>query len=100
MRTKQQSGPGSGARLRDQDPEAARAAGRALGSIKTPKKAESSRRNGLMANGAGGRPLKPLLEIPCTCRGADPAVAAGLDGHKTYCLRGQAIMRRQKAGIL
>lgn len=85
--------------LRSTDPEAASAAGRALGSIKTPKKAEAARRNGLLAK-AGGRPLKPLLEIPCTCRGADPAVAAGLEGHKTYCLRGQAIRRRQKAGTL
>ena len=87
------------ARMRGVDPETASAAGRALGSIKTAKKAEAARRNGLLAKD-GGRPLKPLLEIPCTCRVADPAVAAGLEGHKTYCLRGQAIKRRQKAGKL
>lgn len=85
----------SGARLRGTDPETASAAGRALGSIKTPKKAEASRRNGLMANGAGGRPLKPLAEIPCSCGAGEE-----LEGHKTYCLRGQAIRRRQKAGRL
>ncbi len=97
MSTKQQGGTQgvAAARLRGTDPETASAAGRALGSIKTPKKAEASRRNGLMANGAGGRPLKPLGEIPCTC-GAGEA----LEGHKTYCLRGQAIRRRQKAGRL
>jgi hypothetical protein len=90
---------GSGERIRDPDPETASAAGRALGSIKTEKKAEAARRNGLLAKN-GGRPLKPLLEIPCTCRAADPTVAAGLEGHKTYCLRFQAIKRRQKAGKL
>jgi len=94
--TKQQGGTqgvATAARLRGTDPETASAAGRALGSIKTPKKAEASRRNGLMANGAGGRPLKSLGEIACTCGAGD-----ALEGHKTYCLRGQAIRRRHKAG--
>ncbi len=83
------------ARLRGVDPETASAAGRALGSIKTPKKAESSRLNGLKANGAGGRPFKPLADIACTC-----SVGEVLEGHKSYCPRGQAIRRRKEAGKL
>jgi len=94
----------NGARLRTaSDPDARREAARLMGSARTPAKAEAAKRNanspGRKAN-PGGRPLKPLLEIPCTCRDGDPAVVAGLEGHKTYCLRGQAIRRRQKAGKL
>ncbi len=63
-----------------------------IGKIKTAKKAEASRRNGRLH---GGRPFKPLAEIPCSCAAGD-----ALEGHKTYCLRGQAIRRRQKAGKL
>ena len=63
-----------------------------LGSIKTPKKAASSRENGK----AGGRPagsVKPLLEIPCNCNGGDTLAP---EAHPTTCPRGRAIRRRIK----
>lgn len=64
-----------------------------IGSIRTAKKAASSRRNGQLY---GGRPTLPLAEIPCTC-------GAGSEGeavtHKSTCPRGRAIKRRlQKTG--
>jgi hypothetical protein len=94
MPTKHQT-PDGATRLRATDPAEASEAGRALGRISTPKKAEAARRNGLLANGAGGRPQKPLAEIPCTC-----AAAEALDGHRWNCPRGQAVKRRRKAGTL
>lgn len=63
-----------------------------LGSIKTEKKAASSRENGK----SGGRPVgtvKPLLEIPCNCNGGDTLTVAA---HPTSCPRGRAIRRRIK----
>ena len=54
-----------------------------LGSIRTRRKAESSARNGQM----GGRPLKPLEQIPCTC-------VVKNDKHDSRCLRGRAMRRR------
>jgi len=63
-----------------------------LGSIKTEKKAEASRRNGRLH---GGRPPRPLAEFPCTCGRGD-----ALEGHPTTCPRGLTIRRRQKAGKL
>jgi len=92
------AGPLDGAALRSVDPEKASEAGRMLGSIVTPKKQEASRRNGLRARELGrpgGRPPKPLSEIPCNCGRGD-----SLEGHPTSCLRGLAIRRRQKAGQL
>jgi hypothetical protein len=63
-------------------------AARALGSIRTAKKAASSRENGKK----GGARLKPLETIPCTCGGE------GLN-HKTTCPRGIRIRVRQKKGL-
>lgn len=60
-------------------------AAKALGSIKTEKKATSSRENGKK----GGRPFKNLEEIPCTCGGE------GLD-HKSTCPRGRTIRQRRR----
>jgi hypothetical protein len=84
--------------LRSADKATVKAAAIALGSIKTEKKASTSRANILAAKAAGkigGRPQKSLSDIPCTCgRGDDMA------GHPTTCLRGLAIRRRQKAGTL
>ena len=65
---------------------------RALGRIKTEKKAESSRRNG---KEHGGRPLLPLSSIECNCGAGD-----NLEGHKSTCMRGRAIKRRKAAGKL
>ena len=63
-----------------------------IGRIRTPKKAAASRTNGRLY---GGRPQKPLAEIPCTCGRGE-----AMDGHPTTCPRGRAIRRRQKAGKL
>lgn len=63
-------------------------AARALGSIKTEKKAASSRENGKK----GGGQLKPLETIPCTCGGQ------GME-HKATCPRGVRIRVRQKRGL-
>jgi len=73
-------------------PEEIRHALGIIGSIKTEKKAEASRRNGRLH---GGRPPRPLAEFACTCgRGAT------LEGNPTTCPRGRAIRRRQEAGTL
>lgn len=58
-----------------------------VGSIKTPKKSAASAANGKK----GGRPIKPLAAIPCTCGRGDT-----LEGHPTTCPRGLAIRRRMK----
>lgn len=60
-------------------------AARILGSIRTPKKAASSKENGVK----GGRPKKAIDELPCTCgrQGTD---------HTAVCPRGRALRRRQK----
>jgi hypothetical protein len=79
--------------MRNMDKEAASQAARLLGSIRTPKRAAASKRNGLL----GGRPQgteKPLSALECKCS----ATADGADNaHKTYCPRGQAWRRRQKS---
>jgi len=72
-------------------PPEVRAALGYIGSIKTPKKAAASAANGIK----GGRPQKPLSEIPCTCGRGET-----LEGHPTSCPRGLAIRRRAKAGTL
>lgn len=59
---------------------------RMLGSIKTEKKAASSRENGKK----GGAVMKRLEDIPCTCGGVE---------HKSTCRRGQAIKYRTKKGL-
>src|SRR5690348_2485749 len=88
--------------LRYGDKETRRLAARLLGSRTSPKKAASSRRNGLLGGaygreGAaagirGGRPLSPLTAIRCTC-------GAGLrPSHLAKCPRGRAIRRREANG--
>jgi hypothetical protein len=87
-----------GVKLRAKDTETASEAGRLLGSITTPKKREASRQNILAAKArgkVGGRPTKPLTEIPCRCEAGE-----ALEGHRWDCPRGQAIKRRRKAGTL
>lgn len=79
----------AGSDLRDDNAEARRTAASLLGSARTERKAAASRANGKL----GGRSLKPLLEIQCTCGGGD-----SLD-HKTTCPRGRVIRYRQKKGL-
>jgi hypothetical protein len=71
------------------------AAGRALGSIRTEKKAEAARRNGFKPGHkfSPGRPARPLSEFACTCEAGE-----ALTGHHWRCPRGQAIVRRNKEG--
>ncbi len=63
-------------------------AARALGSVRTERKAKSSAMNGRLY---GGVPLLPLHAIPCNCGGE------GLD-HRSTCRRGRTIRRRQRLG--
>ena len=67
-----------------------------LGSIKTPKKTESSRRNvkiALQHARNQGRKPWPLSRYECTCGKGE-----ALEGHAWDCPRGQAIKRRLKKG--
>jgi hypothetical protein len=64
-------------------------AARALGQIKTEKKAAASRENGKKS---AGPPLKSLDSIPCNCGGE------GLE-HKSTCPRGRRIQARRRAGL-
>jgi hypothetical protein len=59
-----------------------------MGSIKSERKAVSSRENGKK----GGGPLKPLIQIECNCGGGTTLQ------HKSTCMRGRAIKRRQEKG--
>lgn len=61
---------------------------RILGSRTSERKAAAAREAGKL----GGRPLKPLETLECTCGGE------GLD-HKSYCPRGRAIRYRQDKGL-
>ena len=61
---------------------------RMLGSIRTEKKARSSRENGKK----GGRRIQPLETITCTCGGE------GLE-HRSTCPRGRVIRYRRKKGL-
>jgi hypothetical protein len=63
-------------------------AARALGCIRTEKKARSSRENGKK----GGGQIKPLETIACNCGGE------GLE-HRSMCPRGRAIRYRLKKGL-
>ena len=70
--------------------ELARKLGRRGGLAKSDRKAAAARVNALQS---GGRPTRPLAEIPCTC-----GAGAAAEGHKSRCARGMAIKRRQAAG--
>jgi hypothetical protein len=61
---------------------------RMLGSIRTEKKARSSRENGKK----GGRRIKPLETISCTCGGDSLE-------HRSTCPRGRVIRYRRKKGL-
>jgi hypothetical protein len=66
-------------------------AARLLGSIKTPKKTASSRRNVVKAN-----PLKLLAEIPCNCAGGE---SKARKDHKGTCPKYRAIRYREMRGL-
>jgi hypothetical protein len=63
-------------------------AARALGRIRTEKKAAASRENGKL----GGGQTKRLADIPCSC-------GEGVTEHKSTCRRGIAIRYRTKKGL-
>jgi hypothetical protein len=63
-------------------------AARALGSVKSERKASAARENGKK----GGGQFKPLETIPCTCGGE------GLE-HKSTCPRGARIRVRRRKGL-
>jgi len=84
----------SGPNLRTVDPAEASAAGKALGSISTPRKAEAARANAAKRKTFGRPPVKDPLTLPCTC-GAGTVVEVG-DGHKTTCPRGRLLYQRAK----
>lgn len=67
-------------------------AGRKGGKAKTERKAESSRRNGML----GGSSPRPLVDISCTCGRGDSENIG--EGHPTTCPRGRAIRRRKEKG--
>ena len=73
------------------------AAAVALGAIKTEKKAAASRQNGFKPGNSagknGGRPMRHLFEMECSCGTGDTA-----EGHSWSCPRAQAIKRRIKEG--
>lgn len=72
------------------------AAARALRAIPSEKRAQASRENGRNASDKGvlgGRPVKPLANIPCSCGAVD------VRAHKSTCLRGQAVKRRLARGL-
>lgn len=79
------------------DEEARREAARLMGSVRTEKKAASSRANGFKPGHepyrAGGRKLQHLYALPCSCGAGDT-----IEGHKWDCARMKAIKRRVKEG--
>jgi hypothetical protein len=85
----------SGQKLKGVDDEAKREAARLLGSITTERKRASSAANIAKARNMNGPPLKKLSEIACTCTAGD---ASEHTAHRSYCLRGAAVRRRQKKG--
>lgn len=72
-------------------------AARLMGSIKTEKKAAAARANGFKpghpGHQGGGRKVKPLTELVCSCDAGEAT-----EGHRWDCPRGQAIKRRIKEG--
>lgn len=73
------------------------AAAVALGSIKTEKKAAASARNGFKPGNNfaknGGRPMRHLFELVCSCDAGDTT-----EGHHWDCPRARALKRRIKEG--
>ena len=75
--------------------EARRNAASILGKISSPRKQATSQANGKL----GGRPARPLAEIPCTCGAGETVLdAAGKPAHKSTCPRGRILRLRLKEG--
>ena len=94
MRKRDAAEETAGGKLRSPDPNQASEAGRALGSIRTEKKATAARANLLKATTRGKPPTKDPLTLPCAC-GAGTATEIGT-GHKTTCPRGRLLYQRAK----
>ena len=73
--------------LTEEEKQTLQEAGRILRRMNTDKQRKASAANGKR----GGRPQKPLAEMPCTCGRSDA------EGHPTSCPRGLAIRRRAKS---
>lgn len=71
-------------------------AARLLGSIRTEKKIAATAEVGRRYGNRDGRPRKSLSEVECTCTAGPDAPH---ESHKSYCLRGQAVKRRQAKGL-
>ncbi len=80
--------------LRAGDSIAASEAARALGRIRSERKAESSRRNLEKRQRQGGPKTKDPLTLACTCgAGSDTEIG---ENHKTTCPRGRLLYQRAK----
>lgn len=87
----------AGAALRGEDADARRQAAALMGSARTPRKAASSAENGRLY---GGKKVKPLAEIACTCGGGDVTLTeGGTPAHPTTCPRGRVIRYRLQKGL-
>jgi hypothetical protein len=91
MATKKDNGT-PGAALHGDNPEARREAARLMGKASTPAKAAAAREN---LQKAPPKPLKRLLDIPCSCEGGD---SLELKAHKSTCRRYRTIKRRLSLG--
>ena len=86
-----------GALLRGEDADARRLAASVMGKARTPRKQASSAENGRRY---GGKKIKPLAEIACTCGAGDVTVSAeGKPLHPTTCPRGRVIRYRLAKGL-
>ena len=86
-----------GALIRGDDADARRTAASLMGKARTPRKAASSAENGRLY---GGKKIKPLVEIACTCgAGAVTVDEAGKPLHPTTCPRGRVIRYRLAKGL-
>ena len=80
--------------LRDADKAQASEAARMLGSIRTERKAATSRENLKHVKNRYRPTPKDPLELPCTC-GAGTQTEVGTN-HKTTCPRGRLLYQRAK----
>lgn len=84
-----------GALLHSDDLEARRQAAVLLGSRRSSRKAVTSAANGRL----GGKQIKLLVEVACTCNRVGVLDAAGKPVHPTTCPRGRVIRYRLTKGL-